>query len=265
MQDSTGVNYVTQFPAQANADAFNPSELGKLPFHTEEYTPSPIMPFNPVTKNHVNDFVFWVLIGVVLVWAWLRTTSAKRIAKLSESFFSHRFVDQWIRDEGFLRSDVNVWLLFTSFVIIGLSLWQLPWFIDLFGLTQESPFIRFLWMFFGVAAVFILKSLAVVITNVLLTRNDFSGVYLFNSFLFSQVLALILFPLTLLYAYSNILSATVFIALTTGMFILAFVVRLAKLLVLGVTQSNFSAVYIILYLCSLEILPLGLVYSWIGN
>jgi hypothetical protein len=265
VQDSVQLrtNYVEL--VNGKADGFDVAELGKLPFYTVGYEPLPKMPFHPLVKNRPGDFAFWVFLSVIVVWAWLRVTSSKRMAKLSEGFFSQRFVDQWIRDEGLLRSDVNVWLLFTGFTVIGLVLWQLPWFVELFGLGQESPFIRFLWLFFGLVAVFFFRTLSILVTNALITAEDFASVYLFNTFLFTQVLALVLFPLSLLYAYSNMISTTVFIALTAGVFVLSFMGRLIKLLYLGLTQSNFSAVYIILYLCSLEILPLGVVYAWLGN
>lgn len=265
MQDSVQLTIAPAAVENGKADGFDITELGKPPFYSVGYEPAPRMPFHPVVHRKPGDFAFWVFLSVIVVWAWLRVTSSKRIAKLSEGFFSQRFVDQWIRDEGLLRSDVNVWLLFTGFTVIGLVLWQLPWFVELFGLGQESPFIRFLWLFFGVVAIFLFRTLSILITNALITAEDFASVYLFNTFLFTQVLALVLFPLSLLYAYSNLLSTTVFIAVTAGVFVLAFLGRLMKLLYLGLTQSNFSAVYIILYLCSLEILPLGVVYAWLGN
>jgi len=198
-----------------------------------------------------------------VIWAWLRTDQPRRVSQLVDSFFSNRFVDQWIREEGLLRSEVNIWLLLTSFVVLALSLQQIPWLMGIFQLTEELRFIQFLWLFFGFIALFFVRLLLIQLGNTLLTSYSFAPVYVFNEFVFIQASALLFFPLVLLQAYSNIWTDWTYVVLVLSIAAILFVTRIIKLGYLGVSQTSFSPFYIILYLCSLEILPLVVVYAWL--
>ena len=220
-----------------------------LPFHTK--------------KPHTAGFVFWLLLFVLVIWAWLKTDQPRRVSQLADSFFSNRFVDQWIREEGLLRSEVNIWLLLTSFVVLALSLQQIPWLMGIFQLTEEPRFIQFLWLFFGSIVLFFARLLLIQLGNFLTTSFSFAPVYVFNEFIFIQASALSVFPLVLLQAYADIWSDWIYAVLIMATAVILFASRIIKLGYLGVSQTSFSPFYIILYLCSLEILPLVIVYAWL--
>jgi hypothetical protein len=86
--------------------------------------------------------------------------------------------------------------------------------------------------------------------------------YIFNQFLVIQVLGILLIFLCILLNYSMILKKELIIF--AGFFILSigFVVRMIKSFNI-VNMNSYSPVYIFLYLCTLEILPLIIIIKLI--
>lgn len=210
-----------------------------------------------------SGFVFWLLLFVLVIWAWLKKDQPRRISQLVDSFFSNRFVEQWIREEGLLGSHVNIWLLLTSFVVLALGILELPWVTSLLGLGAEPQFVQFLWLFFGMIVLFFIRLLAIQLGNFLLTSYWFAPVYVFNELIFIQASALLFFPIVLMQAYATFWNDAVYIVLASTITVVLFISRVLKLGYLGVSQTSFSPFYIILYLCTLEILPLVAVYAWL--
>jgi hypothetical protein len=238
-------------------------ELGAYPFELVEN--NEVFPNLMFQKKAIptGGFVFWLLLFVLVIWAWLKRDQPRRMGQLVDSFFSNRFVEQWIREEGLLGSHVNIWLLLTSFVILALGIQEVPWITNLLGVSAEPQFVQFLWLFFGMIALFFVRLLTVQLGNLLLTSYSFAPVYVFNELIFVQASALLFFPLVLMQAYATFWSDAIYIVLVIAIAVILFISRVIKLGYLGVTQTSFSPFYIILYLCSLEILPLVALYAWL--
>ncbi len=247
---------------QAN-EPWKVEELGAYPFElVENNDVFPNLVFQQ-KATPTGGFVFWLLLFVLVIWAWLKRDQPRRMGQLVDSFFSNRFVEQWIREEGLLGSHVNIWLLLTSFVILALGVQEVPWITSLLGVSAEPQFVQFLWLFFGMIVLFFVRLLTVQLGNFLLTSYSFAPVYVFNELIFVQAAALLFFPLVLMQAYATFWSDAIYIVLVIAIAVTLFISRVVKLGYLGVTQTSFSPFYIILYLCSLEILPLVAVYAWL--
>jgi len=226
---------------------------------SENYVQLPFTLKNPLAQG----FVFWLLLFVLVIWAWLKRDQPRRISQLIDSFFSNRFVDQWIREEGLLGSYLNIWLLLTSFVVIALGVQLMPWVPNLLGVGSEPLLVQYFWMFFGVLGLFLIRLIVIQFGNDLITSFKFSSVYIFNELLFMQATALLFFPIVLVQAYANLWSDSIYVVLIFSISSLLYSGRIIKLGILGITQTSFFPVYIILYLCTLEILPLVAIYSWL--
>jgi hypothetical protein len=92
--------------------------------------------------------------------------------------------------------------------------------------------------------------------------------YLRNIFLFNKIFGLIVFPLLVAHPFIDIKFRFIFIYAGIIIFVLLFILRIFRGIVISV-KNKFSIFYIILYLCTLEILPVLIFYklynSYIGN
>lgn len=232
------------------------TDWGAYPFSTTfdaaVYKP---LPFKERVVRSV-DGVFWLLLLVLVVFAYLRTVKSKRLTQLGESFFSTRFVSQMLREEGVLRSDVNLLMLFSSLIVISISLSFIPVHLSWFNLQNESFGVVFGWMFLLSLGLFIVKNILVKLSNWFFTSANYSQEYIFNSFQFTQAFGLLLFPLVLLHLYTGVINAFWFYWIAFFVGGVMYLGRIVKLVYLAMNSTNFSLVYIILYLCTLEILPL---------
>lgn len=92
--------------------------------------------------------------------------------------------------------------------------------------------------------------------------------YLKNVFLFNKIFGLVVFPLLVAHPFIDIKYRFIFVYAGIIIFILLFIFRIFRGIVISV-KNKFSIFYIILYLCTLEILPVMIFYklynSYIGN
>ena len=237
------------------------------PIYTEGFGTTQSMRHSFVKKKvRGESWTVSILLIVLVIIAFLNVTKRKRLKQFVESFYSNRFVDQLIREEGLLGSVVNLYLLITSVLVISLFSYQ---FIRIYlnekGLDELFDF-KFFWIcFFGVSGMFLLKLILYSLSSLVLDLREKFSEYIFQYFLFFQATGFFLFPVVLGIEFVEYFSSY-FIA-NLGVMVLAviFVLRQFKVIYIGIVSTSFSPLYIILYLCTLEILPLLVISKFIMN
>lgn len=209
----------------------------------------------PVTK-HTPDWVFPVLLAALTVFTFLKVYYSRYFNRLFSAFVSSNLTNQMVRDENILVQRASI-LLNLTFNITGalllyfISVWQ-QW--DILGL--DFGFGRFIFFILLVAAVYTLKLLILKSCGIIFGIDREMVSYIFNIFLVNNVLGIVLLPLVALIAFAAWIPAIWIIKVATGVIILAFMYRLWKGIIVGLGSPFFSAFYLFLYLCALEIAPL---------
>lgn len=233
-----------------------PSNAGPL-LAPLEVQPDPLLTAQPL-GSPFGGWLTALLLGVFILLAWLNVTYRKRIGQLANAFVSNRFVQQMIREEGLLTSRGALGLNTMALTVSSVFVFQVVAVVGN-GSVFVSDWALFLGVLGGLLVWALLKVAAISISGLLFKVEEQMQEYIFNIALFNQVLGLLLLPLVLCIAYMPTTYAPVFVWIGAGLAGLTFAVRVLKAGFHGFSAPGFSRVYIILYLCTLEILPLLLI------
>ena len=159
---------------------------------------------------------------------------------------------------GFQKENINSGYLLFPVSIFVLSFY-LYFLINPYFLHLELDFL-FL-VFAGlVSFVFLIKHLVeYLLAMVFGTRKMFKKYYNDNIYMLG-ISSLVQLPFLGAYIYNG---SEVFLWFSVLIISILWGVRLFRSFVIGLKETNFSNLYIILYLCSLEILPLLMAYKWL--
>lgn len=215
----------------------------------------------PIDRTQTADWVLVVMLLALGILGYLRTSSNKRLQQLVNAFVSNRFVRQMLREEQAYTNRATVLLTVNYWAMAGLFITQ----IFQHGWPMGEPMTNswlprgplfFFLAFGGVAGFYLVKFVLIKICGWLFNILQASEEYLFNFQLFATVQGLVLIPVVASVAYLD--WAEPALTITVGAFLsMGFlIVRLFKGIYLGISTTNFSWFYIIVYICSLEILPL---------
>jgi hypothetical protein len=234
----------TSISGKGYVDLFSSHEL--MPVH-----PGPVQ-----KANQYHDWFFPVIMLVLVLYTWLRIFYNKFFSQLIQAFLNTNLTNQIVRDENIMVQSASIILAFTFHIIAALFLYllslQTGWSLGGMGIG----FNRFLFFFLLVSAAYSLKFLILKITGWLFDLDREMATYIFNIFLINNVLGLVLAPITALMAFNPFLDAVFLARLCLWLIVFAFLYRLFRGLLSGLSVPGTSPLYIFLYLCTLEIAPL---------
>ena len=170
-----------------------------------------------------------------------------------EAIYSPRRIKQAIR-EGSLTISSGVFILLCLIALFSFSLFiyqslthfedVTPVFID--GLTGLGLLSVVILLYY------LLRIVISRILGVLFLSYDATKKYLINSYLLDINLGLVLLPVVLI---STFHPYTIVFYIGLFIIILGYVYKIMRSVLLGLTHTNFSMLYIFLYLCTVEIIP----------
>lgn len=215
----------------------------------------------PVSRSEAPDWILVILVLTLGLLAYLRKTNSKRLRQLVNAFASNRFVRQMLREEQAFTNRASVLLTINYWVVGALFISQIfhysPFIDELAELSwlPRGPVFFFIALG-GLASFYLVKVALIYLAGWLFNIPNATEEYLFNFQLFATVQGLVLLPVAISVAYLNWAGPSLMIAVGAFLSLGFLLVRLFKGLYLGISSTNFSWFYIIVYICSLEILPL---------
>ena len=194
---------------------------------------------NP-TKPNQWVFIFFLLkllyISVIKFNFW------NYFLLILKSSYSQKFQNQFFREE--INSKQKVFLL----PIFVLS-------FALFLSYQNSSIKLFLFDVFWISLYLVIKYLCIVCVGFIFEKEYLFEEVIFHSFMYEKLVGLLLFPLNVILFYSNLKSDFLLYFITFFLIFVAFY-KCLRMLYLSFFNSSFLKAHIIIYLCSVEILPL---------
>jgi hypothetical protein len=122
-------------------------------------------------------------------------------------------------------------------------------------LNEQSHLKQYLFFVGIISSMYIIKFFTNYILAFISSNNELAKEYLFNVFVFSQTIGVILFPLVVCLQFTKYPSEWFLypaLIITAGFYAL----RMFRSFIISVGEQNVGILYIFLYLCALEILPL---------
>lgn len=201
----------------------------------------------------------WVMIIIVLslmVLGYLYSAFNSRFITFLRAVFVSRYLVQASREERSLSHPVSLLLSFNFMLIVPLFILQLFSSGTFFRVATEFSLLSFFIIVAVILCIYLVKILFLKILSYVLDKQELVGEYNFILFLTNQFLGILLLPVVIFIAYGTDLSSHVFVWIGTICFAAGFILRVGKGLGAVLERREATLFYLILYLCTLEILPL---------
>ncbi len=205
------------------------------------------------TPNLFEEWMIGVVVFIVVVLAYTRMVYAKRLSRLFNSMVRIQILRQVMREELVFSHRASVLLLINFVLIMALIVYLGGVYFE-WSFLDEGGLAKFMIIAGIIAGVYIGKLLLSRIMRWLLGDNGLIREYLFELFLINKATGVVLLPLAICLVFVNIGKLNWIIGFVTFIITGFFVFRIIQGLRLT-TSYRVSWVYIILYLCTLEILP----------
>ena len=200
------------------------------------------------------EFYVIVLIIIILLFAWINLYYKKSISTYLQGMYNYSVTQRLFSQNSILLRRINIatFILF----ILNASLF-ITLFINLFNLNslEVSSTIIFISLILLLIVFYSLKILLYKILGNVFGISKKIDEFYFGTFVYNKVFGIILMPINIILPFINPEIALFLLEFTV---ILASILFVTKLLrgVMTAISLKFPIVYLILYLCALEILPL---------
>ncbi|NOR75350.1 MAG: DUF4271 domain-containing protein [Draconibacterium sp.] len=210
-------------------------------------------------KNIFNtDWITIIIILVLILFASVRIAYSKYIGYLFQSLISYSTSFRMFGEKNYSISHAAFRLDIIFYITFSLFLYQIAKFFQLELINENLPiYVVNLGVVIGY---FILKKIAYYFVGLVFENAVETSEYLFNMDNFNRILGIVLFPVAVLinyYPFEN----PVFMVVTGILIVSVFYAFLLQRGILILLRKQFSIFYLFLYLCTLEFLPLFLIYN----
>ncbi len=223
----------------------------------DSFIPGLVLPSHDIQRVNT-DWLTMVLLFALILFASVRSVWSKYLGQLFQSVFNYStaFRIFWEKNfsvlHGALRLDVFFFLIFSLFLFQTSKVFHLMF-----------PFEGgrlYLLIVFGVLGYFFVKKLLYQVTGILFENTNETSEFIFNLDNFKRVTGIALAPVVVMIAFFPLNNLMILVGL--GFLIVASIYFL--LLYRGIVillKKQFSIIYLFLYFCTLEFVPLVLVYK----
>ena len=221
-----------------------------------------IRELTPVLRDTPNLYEYWMLpvfLIVLAILAFVRVAYTRRLFRLFSSLVRIQILRQVMREELVFSHRVSV-LLFINFALVSsLILFCAAKYYG-WSIGHLSGWQLYVAIVCAVLGIYLLKLIGNSILRKILRDPGLIKEYLFEVFLVNKALSVILLPIAIAVAFSNIGKLNILLTVAGIIFLVFIVFRLIQGLIISLSYP-ISRVYIILYLCTLEILPFLIVWN----
>ncbi len=206
----------------------------------------------------------WVTLGFVaclVIFAWLQTSYSKRLNQILRAAVQSHSVNQLERDGNLFSERITLGLGFIYYLVSSVFIFQLvrefliipPGFSNL-AVTGIILISLFLYQ--------LVKSAIIYTSGIIFNTRESARAYQLNILIFNHITGIVLFPVTIIVVYWNSRDF-----LITGIIIISLLLiyMFFRGVLTGLANKNYNLFYLFLYLCTLEILPLLLIYKVISK
>jgi hypothetical protein len=205
-------------------------------------------------KKYQPDWILGFLMLCFMLLAWVQVYYRRRFRQILMAPYSKRFLSQLVRDGDLFSERISLVAGFIYFVTTSLFLYQLNELVlvkDAARLIQGFPLFTLISIF--VVGFWILKIGLIRFLSFIFRTHQPSNEYILNILIFNILTGIFLLPLLVFAVY---LKCVIFLWICMIIFTLFFIFRLIRGFLIGISITKFSSVFLFVYLCSLEMLPL---------
>lgn len=205
-------------------------------------------------KKYQPDWILGLFLLCFVLLAWVQVYYRRRFRQILMAPYSKRFLNQLVRDGDLFSERISLAMGFIYLITTSLFLYQLNELIlvrDATGLFQGFSLFTLITIF--LLGFWLLKIGLIRFLSLIFRTSQTSREYILNILIFNILTGIFLLPLLVFTVY---LKCVIFLWICVILFVLFFIFRLIRGFLIGISMTKFSSVFLFVYLCSLEILPL---------
>lgn len=259
LPDSTFIFQLTEIilPNDSIADSTQTIVVQKPSFFVP-YKVKPVV-ISPRVRHEVSyDWLTGFFLLSLIILAWVRFEGEKRISQLFRAVFARHNMNQLLRDGDIVNERITPSLMFVyliSFTTLVFTLIR-PFNVNIPGAT--NPFLEYSFLAGGILILWLTKLMTIRVSGKIFRTRFESEEYLITNLIYNIAAGLVAFPFVFAGFYAgNELS----LYIGTGIFVIGAVLRFVRSIFVGLSAQTFPVIYLFLYLCTLEILPLLVLYK----
>lgn len=242
--DSTAMVLADSMPADTEIEAF------KSLFKTEvKVTP---LKEEPLPEQVHPVWVPMILLVCFILLAWGRLFFRRRLDMIFRAVFAKNYANQLIREGDIFNERIGLILFFNYINMMALFVYlSLP--LLNINVPDFPPFILYLILAGSFLGLWAFKVIFVRLLSVLFNTLEYSRDLLANLYIYNLFAGIIMLPAIACMAYAD---AELFFYIILAIIPLVYLLRIIRAAAIGFTVIKFSVFHLLLYLCTLEILPL---------
>lgn len=205
------------------------------------------------------DWFLGIFLMITVLFIWIRLYYSKFFATLGNALLSFQISAKMFREKNVLLHRVSMVLDFIYILVISVFLFELSMYFRIVGSVTSRfnlflIFLNFI-ILYTLVRIFILR-----LTGFLFMAQPLFSEYLHNTFLINKGVGIALFPVIIMAHYLPF--RMILLVLIAGLTIIvaAFIFKSMRAYQI-IIRKDVLIFYLILYLCTLEILPLLLGYK----
>ncbi|MCC6690204.1 MAG: DUF4271 domain-containing protein [Bacteroidia bacterium] len=247
---------VTQKSASPNKDFARSSEAEVKPI-SEKHFSSP-------EKIHLQNREYWtptIILFSLLIVVWARNSHSNRFARIRKSLFNIREFYQMVREEYAIVNSLSITMMTLFILTLSVFIYQVNSYYNIYP-TSSNPFLFFVKI---VAFIFLFFICKLVVINILgyifYNKQDHVSEFIYNISLMNTFCGLALIPIiTIMACVSPTSLPTVAIGGFT-ILVSIYLYRILRTFAISTSGGGVSKLYFFVYLCSLEFLPLVVIFK----
>ena len=195
-----------------------------------------------------------LILGTLLFFTFIKVQFNSKLKIYFKALFSYQFFNKIYREQNSINQKVGLLLSLLFYSNISLLFYYTffyssPIQIHSYGFSVYIYIVLFLFL------LFLSFNIINKILSVIFEIHDLLNEYLYSLYYFHRMLGLVLLPFVVLYPYLPSIIAQPSLYLAWGFLLLAFILRWFRGLQISF-KNRVPFLYMILYLCTLEIIPL---------
>lgn len=231
-----------------------------------EYKPSIFYPdksgkvnINPQFRKIDNyDWLTGIFITCLLILTWIRFEGEKRIGQIFKAVVARHNMNQMLRDGDIIHERITPALAFMYIISLSTFIFSLlrRYDIEIHGI--ETPYIEYLVICSAIMFLWFLKIASIRVSGKIFRTKHETEEYLVTNIIFNTSAGLLTFPFVFAHHFTN---NTFSLAIVLFFFSIFLIMKFLRSIFVGLSAQTFPVIYLFLYLCTLEILPLLIFYK----
>ena len=220
----------------------------------------------PLLRHSPNLYEYWMIIAFLLMLiliGYMRVNYTRRLHRLFSSLVRLQILRQVMREELVFSHRISVLLFFNFAMVTSMILYSAAKYYG-WNVFNFSGWELYLIILAIITASYLLKLIIGFILRKLYRDPGLIREYLFEVILIDKALGIILLPFAAAISFVNTGSLNILFGIVVTITVLFLLFRVVQGLIMSISYPV-SRVYIILYLCTLEILPFLVVFKIFTN